>query len=112
MLPHAWIDELFARLSVRYGAAFLRQWPDADIAVIKADWARALSGLSGDAIKAGLDSLPDRPPLLAGQFRRLALDALPGEERRQWAALPAPKVEIPESVRKRLARLRSQQEPA
>jgi len=110
MLPSAWVEELFARLTLRYGAAFLRQWPDADIAVVKADWARVLGGLSPIAIRAGLDNLPDKPPLLAGQFRRLCLECLPGEERRLVVALPAPKVEIPQSVRERLQQLRKRQE--
>ena len=47
-LPSSWVDHLFARLTVRYGAAFLRQWPDTDLAVVKADWADVLDGVRGE----------------------------------------------------------------
>ena len=46
-LPSSCVDHLFARLTVRYGAAFLRQWPDTDLAVVKADWADVLDGVRG-----------------------------------------------------------------
>lgn len=87
--PSAWVDALFDRLSARYGVAFLRQYGDLDAAVVKADWAGMLHGLSPQAIRCGLENLPERPPH-AGQFRRLCLEHLPGEERRNLAALPAP----------------------
>lgn len=38
-LPHRWVEHLFARLAVRYGGAFLRQYGDADPALVQADWA-------------------------------------------------------------------------
>lgn len=66
-LPASWVDALFAKLSLRYGAAFMRQWPDAEPALIKADWADVLNGYDSpdrrNAITFAMDSLPpDRPP--------------------------------------------------
>lgn len=64
-----WVDALFARLTVRYGAAFARQWPDADLAVVKADWADVLDGVSGASIGYALRYLPAERPPNAMQFR-------------------------------------------
>jgi hypothetical protein len=61
-LQASWVDNLFARLTVRYGAAFLRQWPDADLAVVKADWADVLDGCRGESIGYALRYLPNTPP--------------------------------------------------
>ena len=90
MLPSRWVDELFERLGVRYGAAFMRQWPDADPAAVKADWANVLSGFGAhpDAIAYALENLPERP-VNALQFRELCRRApAPNAPR-----LPAPKAD-------------------
>lgn len=93
-LPASWVDHLFAKLSVRYGAAFLRQWPDTDPATIKADWADVLSGFDGASLAYALRYLPVTPPN-ALQFRdicRRAPDTTP--------ALPAPELKPqPERVK-------------
>ena len=68
-LPDSWVEHLFGRLAVRYGAAFLRQWPDADIAIVKADWADVLDGVRGDSISYALRFLPADKPVNAMQFR-------------------------------------------
>ncbi len=104
-LPNGWVDTLFARLSLRYGVAFLRQYGDADPAAVKADWAAALDGLSGDAIKGGLERLPADKPPNALQFRRLCVDSIPGAERQVFRALPGPRPEQPAAVRDRIATL-------
>lgn len=70
-IPKSWVDALFAKLSIRYGAAFLRQWPDADPEIVKADWADVLGGFDGAEIKHALDHLPADKPPTAGQFRVL-----------------------------------------
>jgi hypothetical protein len=72
-LPAAWVDSLFARLTVRYGAAFLRQYPDIDPAAVKADWAAVLDGFERypDGLKYAVDNLPETP-LNALQFRAIA----------------------------------------
>lgn len=97
-LPASWVDHLFAKLSVRYGAAFLRQWPDADPVTVKADWAEVLSGFDGASIAYALRYLPVTPPN-ALQFRdicRRAPDTTP--------ALPAPELRPqPERVKAILA---------
>lgn len=87
-LPDSWVEALFARLAVRYGAAWMRQWEGVDIAAVKADWAEQLSGATSGAIKHALDCLPiDRPPTV-GQFLALCRNAP------QYAppALPAPQL--------------------
>jgi len=67
-LPSSWVDHLFARLSVRYGAAFMRQWPDTDPAIVKSDWADVLDGFEGSDIAYALRYLPAMP-MNALQFR-------------------------------------------
>lgn len=70
-LPPAWVDALFGKLALRYGAAFWRQYPDLDIQLVKDDWGHVLDGRSGGAIAYALANLPgDRPPN-AIQFRNL-----------------------------------------
>lgn len=102
-LPQSWVDALFARLSVRYGAAFLHQYGDADPEAVKADWAEALGGIRGDAIAYALQYLPaDRPPT-ALQFRDACLRApAPGAPR-----LAPPRTAPPEGVRDLGARMRA-----
>ncbi len=77
MLPNAWVDSLFARLLVRYGAAWTRMWEGVDIAAVKADWAEELAGFANkpEAIKHGIENLPpDKPPNVS-QFRLLCRNA-------------------------------------
>lgn len=56
------IDWLFAKLSVRYGDAFLRQWSGAAPQVVKADWAEVLEGFDDRSIGYALRYLPATPP--------------------------------------------------
>ena len=102
-LPASWVDHLFGRLSLRYGAAFLRQWPDAPIDTLKADWADVLDGTRGDSISYALRYLPNNPPN-AMQFRALCRAApLPDSP-----ALPPPDVRAdPERVSAIVARLKA-----
>jgi hypothetical protein len=68
------VDQIFARLLVRYGAQWIRMWEGIDPAAVKADWMEALSGRSGDSIRYALEHLPpDRPPN-AGQFLALCME--------------------------------------
>ncbi len=91
MLPAAWIDSLFARLQVRYGAAWNRMWEGIDMAVVKADWAEELGGFERNpsAIGRALNGLPvDWPPTVA-QFKALCIGE-PGDIEQSQPILPAP----------------------
>lgn len=107
-LPSRTIDAIFARMLVRYGAAWLRMWADIPMEAVKADWANELDKMSPAHVRYALDHLPaDYPPTVA-QFRALALN-MPEYHR----ALPAPK-STPSRVAAELARMRSfqaQREP-
>ena len=72
-LPAPWVDHLFGKLAVRWGVAFLRQWQDAEPALVKADWCEVLDGFERhpEAFTYALANLPDKP-LNAIQFRALA----------------------------------------
>lgn len=69
-----WIDALFDRLAVRYGALFTRQYDGIDLAAVKADWAGMLGGLGASALRYGLANLASLPPN-AIQFRDICLRA-------------------------------------
>lgn len=102
-LKASWVEHLFGRLTLRYGSAFLRQWPDADPALVKADWAEVLDGTSGDALGYALRYLP-AAPINALRFRDLCRMAPAPESPR----LPAPDIpRDPERVARILAPLRS-----
>ena len=100
-LPADLVDSIFARLSVRYGAAFIGQWPDADPAALKADWGRALAGFAQqpEAIAYALDNLPDTP-INVGQFRAIARRTPP----KVLMRLPEPPAD-PARLRAELAKL-------
>lgn len=68
-LPSAWVDRLFAKLTVTYGADFLRRYDGIDLAAVKADWADKLAGYvqAPKAIAYALSVLPaDKPPTVLG----------------------------------------------
>lgn len=94
-LPDAWVERLFARLTVVYGHAFLGRWAGLDLTAVKASWAEELSGFADhpEALQLGLESLPagDPPTVLA--FRDLCRPALRDERQAAPPALPAPKAD-------------------
>ena len=47
MLPTKWIDEIFRRLSVRYGREFSLKYENLDPNAVKRDWAEYLGGFAG-----------------------------------------------------------------
>jgi len=97
----SWVDHLFAKLSVRWGAAFMRQWPDTDPDLVKADWAEVLDGVTGASLSYALRYLP-AAPCNAVQFRELCRRAPEAAA----PALAAPEVKAdPERVRSVLAGL-------
>lgn len=85
MLPSSWVDSLFARLAVRYGAEWLAKWKGIDMAAVKTDWATELGGYAANpkAIAHALEHLPDRPPTVS-QFLALCRGMHdPGEQPKQ-----------------------------
>lgn len=90
-LPSRWVDSLFSKLTVTYGAEFLRKYEGVQISDVKADWAEELSGYqqNPDAIKHALENLPLEKPPSVLQFRELCRKApLP-----KFKALPAPDID-------------------
>ena len=95
------IDQIFARMLVRYGAAWTRQWGMVDEEAVKADWERELGAMPIDAIRYALDNLPtDFPPTVT------AFKAVAANRPRYFKALPAPKAD-PARVAEILSRLKS-----
>lgn len=82
-LPALWVDRIFAKLSVRYGVAFKRQYEDLDIAAVKEDWAEVLAGFDGDSLAYALRYLPTDKPPTAMQFRDICRRAPSPEAPRQ-----------------------------
>jgi hypothetical protein len=80
------VDEIHARLAIRYGAKWMNLWTGIPQEAVKADWAEQLSGLTPAGVRYALDNLPaDAPPNVA-QFRAMANRA----PEYQPPALPAP----------------------
>lgn len=101
------VDAVLAKLAVRYGAAFSRQYADLRPELVRADWTEALGGLTTAQVRTAIENLPaDRPPN-AGQFRRIAMENTPGPEREVYRALPAPVVPCPPHIRDRLQRVKA-----
>lgn len=67
------IDAIFAKLAVRYGAAWMRQWDGLDMNLVKSDWGSELAGFAGnlEPLRFALRNLPERCPNVA-EFRALA----------------------------------------
>lgn len=76
-LPDAWVARIFDKLTVTYGAAWLRKWEGADVSAVRADWGHELRGFqqSPNAIKHALEHLPPADPPTVLQFRELCLKA-------------------------------------
>lgn len=71
------VDQIHARLLVRYGSKWINLWAGVDPEIVKADWAEVLGGLRSEQIRRGLESLsPDAPPN-APQFRALCIRQAP-----------------------------------
>ena len=89
-VPSAWIERIFEKLTLVYGAEFLNRWKGVPLEEVKADWARELDGLENrpEAIKYALEHLPtDKAPTVL-QFRELTRRA----PEKQAIALPPPEV--------------------
>lgn len=87
-LPSAWVDRLFARISIRYGRQWVSQWEGVDANLVKADWGDVLDGFEAGDIAYALEHMPaERPPTVM-QFRDLCRKA----PRESPLALPPPDV--------------------
>ena len=75
MLELRWIDAIHARMLVRYGSKWIALYQSVDMDLVKADWAEELSGLSGGAIKHGLENLPPEFPPTVAQFKAACIRA-------------------------------------
>lgn len=103
-MQSSWVEHLFGKLTVRWGSAFMRQWPDVDPSLVKADWAEVLDGTRSEALHYALRYLPALP-CNAIQFRDLCRRA----PREDAPALPAPRPPAdPERAREILARFQEQ----
>lgn len=81
------VETIFARMAIRYGAAWIAKWKGVPKDAVKADWAHELGGLGTVAITHGLMHLPDEFPPSVGEFKRLCL----GRSEPERPRLPAPK---------------------
>ena len=90
-LQIAWIERLFSRLAAFYGAAFGRQWENANLSEVKFVWAEKLGGFTAYEIGAALKACESKqyPPNLP-EFIELCRNAA----RRTYvaSALPSPKI--------------------
>jgi hypothetical protein len=100
-LPVEWVEELFARLFLRYGMALKRAYDGMDMDLVKADWGQVLSGFARTDIRFALDNLPAQFPPNAMEFRAICRRA-PAVDVPQ---LPAPKAD-PAVVAKALAAIK------
>jgi hypothetical protein len=100
-LPDSWVNKIFDRMLVTYGAKWARLWEGVDIAAVKADWAQQLEGFDGAAIFYALRYLPTEHPPTVLQFRDLCRKA---PVMAQVPRLEAPKAD-PERVRELLKRM-------
>ncbi len=73
-LPLRYVDEIHARLAIRYGTAWSAKWQGLDQEAIRTDWADQLDGMSPPAIKAALANLPPEFPPTCTAFRKLGED--------------------------------------
>lgn len=80
-IPLHWVESLFSRMAIRYGAVWLNHWQGIDLDAVKLDWSNELAGLSNEALKYGVVNLPlDKPPTL-GQFKAVCLRSPVGVQR-------------------------------
>lgn len=91
-LPKQFVERIFARMLVRYGAAWLRMWEGVDLELVKEDWSHELGGFerNTNAIKHALEHLPPGKPPNVSEFRDICLRAPVISQ----PALPGPKPDL------------------
>lgn len=87
LLPREWVDEIFKRLTIRFGTGFTNKYAGLNMEDVKVDWQRCLAGFQANpnAISYAFDHLSDASPN-ANHFRDLCRQA-PSPK---FDALPAP----------------------
>lgn len=65
-IPLSWIEALFEKMSLNYGAKFADQWRGVDPEALKRHWAEKLGGYGREEIARGVNSLDTRdwPPTM------------------------------------------------
>lgn len=94
------VSGIFAKLAIRYGAVWLRQWDGVDMAFVQDDWKDELSGFSSnlEPLRYALRNLPERCPNVT-QFKALA-NQCPAPEFKQLPAPVASKAVVAEQIAK------------
>ena len=103
MIPQAWMERLFLRLTTIYGepkmASFFGDCPQADVID---SWRTGLEGFSGEQIGAGLkrmlDVHPEWPPTL-GEFRALCRPPVVNHVHRPYLVDKTPRKPIPPEIK-------------
>ena len=92
------IDAIFAKLAVRYGATWLRQWEGVNMNLVKSDWGSELSGFARnlEPLRYALRNLPERCPNV-GQFRAIA-NCCPPPEFKQLEAPAADPAKVAQAT--------------
>ncbi len=94
------VDWIFARMAVRYGAAWVAKWDGVPMDLVATDWARELDRMPMDALVYAMNYLPaDFPPTVT-HFRELCIRAPMRSQ--SPPALSAPQPD-PERVRRLVA---------
>lgn len=87
-LPSEWVDRLFLRLSVMYGAKWAAMWDGVPLADVKDGWATALARFSGETLGRALENCGQFPPTLPEFVEICRTSAVPSHH--YFPALPAP----------------------
>lgn len=96
-LPDEWVVRIFEHMACTYGTRFADLWAGQEPETVRAYWGRKLGGFDGEAIKAALDALDDRPfPPTLPEF--IALCRAAANRRGSYVALPAPQMSREEAA--------------
>jgi hypothetical protein len=102
------VDRLFAKLAMMYGKHWLDLWSDIPMAGVKAEWSRALTGISAEQMRLALEAIFDKgntfPPTLP-EFVSLCRQCRKFGQPLRLAA-PRERGEIPAHVLDVIAKLR------
>jgi hypothetical protein len=87
----SWVEELHARLAVRYGDKWSKMWEGFsldDMAVVRQDWANVLHNCTTGGLLFALDNLPVSWPPTAGEFLEIVRRKPVANEAQQAIAGP------------------------